>query len=33
VERRPHHAEELQQAIDRGLLLPEIGVAEEGGEE
>lgn len=29
VERRPHHAPELAQAIDRGLLLPEEGTGEE----
>lgn len=29
IERRPHHADELQQAIDRGLLLPEEGAGEE----
>lgn len=29
IERRPHHADELQQAIDRGLLLPEVGAAED----
>lgn len=30
IERRPHHRDELEQAIGRGLLLPEVGVGEEG---
>lgn len=29
IERRPHHKDELEQAIDRGLLLPDDGAAEE----
>jgi hypothetical protein len=29
IERRPHHKDELEQAIDRGLLLPDEGAADE----
>ncbi len=29
VERRPHHADELLQAVERGLMLPDEGVAED----
>lgn len=29
VDRRPHHQDELEQAIERGLLLPEEGLAED----
>lgn len=29
IERRPHHVDELDQAVDRGLLLPEEGMEEQ----
>jgi hypothetical protein len=33
IPRRPHHTPELEQAIDRGLLPPEVGADAESGEE
>jgi hypothetical protein len=32
IPRRPHHTDELQQAISRGCLLPEVGADDEGEE-
>jgi hypothetical protein len=33
IERRPHHKDELEQAIARGLLLPDEGAADEAESE